>query len=66
MLLLTAVEVETPAKSHCKIVTNDEDWNQYYNSNINCFADHPDQFHVFKAGSVFPILGSVLPFCLHN
>ena len=26
----------------------------------------PDRFRVFKAGSVLPILGSILPFCIHN
>ena len=25
-----------------------------------------DQFCVLKAGSVLPILGSILPFCIHN
>ena len=25
-----------------------------------------DEFHIFKLGSVLPILGSILRFCIHN
>ena len=63
------MEVVTPVKSQCKIARNDEESSLYHNSTLINFTDL-DQFHIFKAGSVLlilgSILGSILPFRILN
>ena len=58
------MEVVIPVKSQCKIAGNDEV--SIITVTLPMLQTSPDQFHVFKAGLVFPILGSILPFCIHN